>query len=145
MKGKQMKIVQRWELPISGEGCHNATFFFDGVDTQLDYIYIDIEDDEKSVERRKKGRIVFKSSCHFRSYSEVFSDRFVNYKGSYDALVEILGSDLDKEFKKRSKKYYQGRDPHRRFRHIAVFLSNVGLFEVVADDFEILEPEYIDD
>lgn len=125
----QYRLVR--DLPIPGSGCGDIEIRSDGCDLSVEYTYHSKEDGCDVV-----GSIIFSGVAAFRFRDEMHSAGFL--QGSYDSLVEIVGSDWRQELSIIEPGGIWGSVENKK--HFAVFFSSNGYLEVIADDFEELRP-----
>lgn len=108
------------QLHTPGHGCDRGSFSTTGVDAILKYSY---SDEEGS----RENNIRFTRVVAYRFTNEAHTKDFPS--DAYDCIVEVVGSDWLKNLKEPTLW------PFVR-RHIVIYLSNVGCFELIAEDFE---------
>jgi hypothetical protein len=114
-----MKVTILVTLPVPGSGCDDIRVTGLGADLQAEYQYG--EGGTQTV-----GALMFDWAIAYRFHDEKHARGFDSK--SYDALVEIEESPWLRELGETSGKW----------RHFAVFFSNIGYVEVAAREFKQL-------
>jgi hypothetical protein len=110
-----MKTKKLFDLPIPQSGCGDTQFQSDGTTATLRFEF-------RSHGKDFVGAIQFQGVIAYRYRDELHS---VGYpSGAYESIAEVDGSEWCKELK------YAGK-------HIAVFLSSNGIFEVLAESVSL--------
>ena len=113
-----MKAKKLFDLPISQSGCGNTQFQSDGITGTLLFEY-------RLHGKDSVGVIRFKGVVAYRYRDELHSVGFVSE--AYESVAEVADSEWCKELQFTGK-------------HIAVFLSSNGYFEVLAESVSLAEP-----
>lgn len=121
-----MRVKELFSLPASGAGCGRLRIVASSVRLDAEFEYFSDE-----LDREMTAILRFEGIKAFRFRQELLSLGFV--KESYDNLVEILESDWYCELLALEPRDVLGSIRGRR--HFAVFLSNNGYLEVIAEDF----------
>ena len=122
-----MVVTERLRLPVSGAGCGSIKIIANSVELFLEYEYISEDDENDYV-----GGIKFIRTDSFRFRKEMLSAGFV--QGSYDAIVEIKGSKWHEWLIEIEPNNIGSSTKNKK--HFAVFLTNNGYLEVIAEGFE---------
>jgi hypothetical protein len=124
-----MAVKALLDLQTTDSGCGSIRIASTAVELILEYEY-------HREGQTRIGRLRFKSSWAYRFHDEF---HFLGFpEGAYDAVVEIEPSIwLQEHFDTKGGKRHR---ENRGERHLAVFLSNNGLLEVMAKEV-IREPD----
>jgi len=106
-------------LPITGSGCDDVRITYKGADLTAEY-------ECGGYGMAATGAIQFDWAIAHRFRNEQHSRGFL--EESYDCLIEISNSKWLSELEENDGKW----------RHFAVFFSNIGYLEVIARDFREL-------
>jgi hypothetical protein len=123
-----MIITKLFELPVPPYGCNSASFHASKSDVSLVYCY----EDDDGVEFQ--GYIRFRTFAAFRFANESHVDRPL--KEAFDC---ILASDDSDWLSAAKAKVPDGNKWPFKRRHFLVYLTNVGYYEVIAEDCVIEE------
>jgi hypothetical protein len=121
-----MTLIKILDLSTSGVGCLDANVQHSGGDLRVEYGY-------ETEESTWTGAIRFENVGAFRYANERHAKAFPSE--AYDAVVEIPDSDWMKGL--LAERPVDLQWPFER-RHFAVFLSNCGYLEVIAERVEAL-------
>lgn len=124
-----MKIKKIFDLRTSGSGCQDYLLQSNGADTLILYNFTL---NDKFV----TGGFKFCHSLSFKRWNEMSTP--VIYDDSYDCIVELIDSEWLAEIKTRRTK---NKNDAVKMRHFAVYMSNIGLQEIIAED--VIEMEII--
>jgi len=113
-----MKTKKLFDLPIPQSGCGNTQLESDGVSVALQFEY-------RSHGKDFVGVIHFGRVVAYRYRDELHSLGYTS--DAYESVAEVSDSEWCKELQFGGK-------------HIAVFLSSNGYFEVLAESVELGEP-----
>jgi hypothetical protein len=115
------------DLPVPGQGALWARFAYDDVSACVEFRYSD-----PKKEHAQLGKIRFTHVISFRFGDEMHSRGF--YSESYESLAEVVDSEWLSELSATEPRGLLTTELWER-HHFAVFLSNCGFFEVIAEDW----------
>lgn len=113
-----MKTKRLFDLPIPQSGCGNTQFQSDGITVTLRFEY-------RLQGKDFVGVIQFRGVVAYRYRDELHSLGYVSE--AYESVAEVADSEWCEELQFKGK-------------HIAVFLSSNGYFEVLAESVSLGEP-----
>lgn len=124
-----MDKKEQWKFPVPSNCiCNGVVLTYRKGDALLTYDYHDIDKEDKVF----NGGILFKHVVAHRHSSEKFT-KYV--EGSYDTLLELTNSDWINELKAYSPDWAE----FWKIKHFAIYLDSYGLYEFIANDFELLD------
>lgn len=119
----------KYELPIYSSSLEEDPIIISkNMDIKIELIGFD--DDNKL----KKVMICFKAVICHKYTSTRFSTKLYD---SYDRIVELTDSGWLEELKKINEEDYNYWKP----KHYLLYLDEVGLFQFIAQDYEVIEDE----
>ncbi|WP_395374721.1 hypothetical protein [Marinicella sp. W31] len=127
-----MKIKKLLELPISSSGCANVKVIASSAELLVIYGFNSRKDSSKLI-----GQILFDSVISYSFRNTMHSRGYAD--GSYDSLVEIESSDWMKWLLEIEPPMIGNTVAGKK--HFAVFFSENGYLEVVADSYKVLPYE----
>lgn len=122
-----MKQELKYELPVYSYALEqDVQIEHNGLDIKINVIGYD--DNNKL----RKISILFKTVLCYKFTSKVFSPELYN---SFDKIVELKNSEWLQELSEINKEEFD----YWKLRHYVLYLADDGLFQFIANDFEVTE------
>lgn len=126
-----MKNVIQYELPVFSSSLEqNPVIKSKGMNMEIELI----GRDEKS--RLRKIDIKFNCVLCNKHTSARFTPKLYN---SYDKIVELMDSEWLVELKAVNEEYFSYWNP----KHYIIFLDGAGMFQFIAQGYEVIEDESV--
>lgn len=124
-----MDLSELWVFPVPSNCIYSGvSIIYEGGNLILLFDYYDENNNDKIF----NSGILFETTIAHRHSSEKVT-KFIS--GTYDKLVEVKDSEWLKELTDISPEWVAWRN----FRHYAIYLDSNGFYEVIAENFKILE------
>lgn len=124
-----MKVKKLLELPISGSGCANIRVIASSAELLVMYGFNSEKDSSRLI-----GQILFDSVIAYSFRNTMHSEDYA--EGSYDSLVEVSGSNWINWLLEIEPPMIGNTVANKK--HFAMFFSENGYLEVVAEEYKIL-------